>query len=483
MHLKKTLQKIPYLKQISLLAKKNNIQVWLVGGFLRDAFLETRKDLTDFDFCVEKNTLRFARSFRKCAAAKLITLDAKQKSYRVIVNKGKEIYTYDFTQCRGSNLREDLTLRDFTINTLALNLNDFPRVKVLDLLGARLDLAKRKIRVINEGVLRSDPLRILRAFSLAGIYGFSIEKRTLKLLIKCKSLLKRVSGERISEEMFKIFAVDNCYRVIKEMSESFIIDEAIPHITEQRNVSQGGYHHLGVWRHSLEVLFRLETLIRRKLSSRGEWADYFNRSFANKHRLISILKLACLLHDAGKPLAKRIKNKKPIFYAHEKIGTGLMDDVCRRMKLSLKEKEILKHLVSWHLRPGYLADQNYPSSRAIYRFFRDTGRDGVAVTILSLADWRATRGPLVDNKKRRGHERVMFGLINRYFEDKKKKPLPKIINGFNVMKKFKIDSSPLVGKILRKIKEEQALGKITNKHEAYKLAEIVVRKTKKLRRV
>jgi poly(A) polymerase len=128
-----------------------------------------------------------------------------------------------------------------------------------------------------------------------------------------------------------------------------------------------------------------------------------------------------------------------------------------------------------------LADQINPSKRAIYHFFRDTGEEGVAVILLSLSDWRATRGPLTNAQKRKRHEKIMFGLIDEYFLEKKKKPLPKIVDGHDIMRKFKIGSGPVIGVILKKIKEEQALGKLKNKSDAYRLAKAIIRKNETLK--
>ncbi len=474
MTLKKTLKKIPYLKYLFRISKERNTKLWLVGGFLRDVFLRKKKELIDFDFCVEKNTFSFVYAFRKYTKAKVIILDKKQKSYRAIVKRGGKVYTYDFTQLRGKDLREDLLLRDFTINTLAVELSAYPRLKVIDLWGAKEDLLRRCIRALSEKVIVDDPLRILRAFSLSGTYGFKIDKQTEKFLVKHKALLKRVSKERINEELFKILSLSYSYPTIKMMSQLQIIDEIIPYITVQRNVFQGDYHHLDVWGHALETLLRFELMLKNRISKDKKLLDYLYRPLTSKHRLVDIIKLACLLHDAGKPFAKKMENKKTIFHTHEKIGRDLMEEVYRRLKLSQKEKEVLKRLIFWHLRPGYLADQRYPSKRAVYRFFRDTASEGVAVILLSLADWRATRGPLTDSKKRRRHEKVMFKLIDYYFKEKNKKPLPKLIDGFDIMRRFKLGPSPIIGKILGKIKEEQVLGKVKTKQEAFNLARRIV---------
>ncbi len=476
MNLRRALKKIPYLGTLCRLSRKSNIKVWLVGGFLRDIFLKRDREFLDFDFCVEKKILSFVHIFKRYSKAKIVVLDEKQKSYRLVIKRDKKIYTYDFTQLRGKNLEEDLSLRDFIMNTLALEINILPRIEVIDLLGARFDLFRRRIRVVNERVIKDDPLRILRAFSFSANYNFKIEKRTEKILAKYRKLLKKVSGERINEELFKILSVLYSYPIIKKMSELFILDEIIPYVKEQRNVFQGAYHHLDVWGHSLEALLRFEILFKKRLSKDKRFIEYLYTSLTSKHRLIDIIKLACLLHDVGKPFAKRVKNKKTIFHTHEKIGAELMEKIYQRLKLSFKEKEVLKHLIFWHLRPGYLADQEYPSKRAVYRFFRDAGDEGVAVILLSLADWRATRGPLTDSKKRRRHERIMLKLIDYYFKEKQKKPLPKLVDGFDIMRKFKLKPSPLIGEILKRIKEEQALGKITTKLDAYSLAQAIIKK-------
>ena len=489
MSLKNNLNKIAHLNVLSCIARSKKVDVWLVGGLLRDTYLkvsasklgEKKIKVLDFDFCVEKSAKSLARDFAKKISAKCITLDDAQGSWRVILKKGKRMYTYDFTLMRGETLKDDLSLRDFSINTLALNLNDKKR-RIIDYFGARDDIKKKTIRIISERVLSDDPLRILRGFVFSLHYGFKIEAKTKKAMLKFKRSLNRISGERISEELFKIFLSDDSYQAIKKMDELKIIDEIIPCITECRGVFQGAYHHLDVWAHSLETLKEFETLFKKKLSKDKDIMAYLNEDIAQGRKRLQLLKLACILHDIGKPAAKKKIKKKTIFHAHEKIGRDLIERVALRLKLSFREKEILKRLIYWHLRPGYLADQITPSRRAVYRFFHDTDIDGASVIILSLSDWRATRGPLTNAKKRRRHEAIMLKLIREYFQQKKKKPLPKIIDGYDLMRKFGLSSSPLIGQILRKIKEEQALGKIHNKSGAYTLAKAMIAKNKKAKK-
>lgn len=258
------------------------------------------------------------------------------------------------------------------------------------------------------------------------------------------------------------------------MDNSGILGEFIPYIDKARGVFQGGYHHLDVWQHSLETLRQFEIFYKRKLCKDKDILDYLNEELAQDRTRKHIIKLACLLHDIGKPFAKKQKDKKTIFHTHEKIGRDLAEEIALKLRFSLKEKEFLKKLIFWHLRPGYLAGEKKPSYRAVYRFFHDTEEEGAGVIILSLSDWRATRGVLVDEKRRKKHERIMVNLIDHYFAEKKKVPLPKILNGYDIMRRFKLSPSPLIGKILKKVKEEQALGKVSTKNEAYKTAKKII---------
>lgn len=469
-----SLRKIPYLSRISAIAEKKKVDIWLVGGFLRDVYLKKNKQLVDFDFCVEKEVCSVARQFAKETGSKCIVLDENSGSYRVILKRKGGICTYDFSLMRGSDLLEDLSLRDFSINTLSVNLKRKTHC-VLDAFDAKKDLDRGVIRCIKEEVFFQDPLRVLRGLSFMANYGFRIEGRTEKFMVKYKTFLSKVSRERINEELFKIFSAENSYPAVKKMSDLKIIDEIIPYVGLSRGVSQGGYHHLDVWDHSLETLRKFEEIWQRRLKKDKDIFDYFREELAQGRSRIQIVKLACLLHDLGKPRAKKHVNKKTIFYTHEKIGRDLSEEIAGGLRLSFREREVLKKLVFWHLRPGYLADQIVPSSRAIYRFFRDTGEDGIAVIILSLSDWRATRGPLTNKKKRRKHEIVMLKLIDFYLAEKKKTPLSKIVDGDDLMRKFKLSPSPLIGKILRKIEEEQSLGKISTKTEAYHAAKKIIK--------
>jgi len=342
--------------------------------------------------------------------------------------------------------------------------------RLIDLCGSCRDLKSGILRSVSGKVFSDDPLRILRGFSFMANYGFKIDKNALSAMKKYKRLLKNVSGERLGEEFLKIFNAVDSFKAVKLLSDTHILDEIIPFVSSARGVVQGDYHHLDVWRHSLETLRCFERLMLTRLKKDKPVLDYLNEELAQNRRRVQIVKLACILHDIGKPKAKAMKNKKTIFYGHEEIGRKICRKIALRLKLSSRERDVLGNLVFWHLRPGYLADTKIPTARAVYRYFRDTAEEGVSVALLSLADWRATRGKLTRCGDRKNHDRVMLGLVGHYFAQKVKKPLPKIVDGYDIMKEFKLKPSPLVGAILNAVKEEQALGNVNDKAGALALA-------------
>jgi poly(A) polymerase len=133
-------------------------------------------------------------------------------------------------------------------------------------------------------------------------------------------------------------------------------------------------------------------------------------------------------------------------------------------------------MVFWHLRPGYLADNEEVSPRAKFRYFRDTADEAVSTLLISLADQRATRGPLTTKASRVQHEKIVFALIKQYFKEKKQVKAVRLVTGDDLIKEFKLEPSPLIGRVLREIEELQAIGKLKSRQEALKAANRLIRK-------
>lgn len=467
------------LKKIYRIAKRRKIILYLVGGILRDMFLGREKENLDIDFCLKKGAISFGRRVAKEIRAGFVVLDKIHGCSRVVKKIKGKVYTLDFTDFRGRIIELDLRHRDFTINAFALELENIFKNKgvdkfLIDPYEGRKDLRLKTIRIVNQKVFDEDPLRILRAFSLASIFDFKIDKETLKLVKLKKDKLPQVSFERVRDELFKILDRPNSFEYLTQLDKLKILKIILPELEIMRGVEQGPYHHLDVWQHTLETIRQLEILIK-ELKNNKEIQDYLNESICDERRRRALIKLGALLHDIGKPLALRREDGKTKFHGHERIGLEITENIVKRLKLSNDELDSLRKMVLWHLRPGYLADNEQITPRATFRYFRDTAQEGVSTLLISIADQRATKGPLTSEKSRLHHEKVVLDLIKKYFRIKKEKKLPRIITGDDLLKKFKLEPSPLIGKILRELEELQAIGKIRNKRQALRIAKKFIR--------
>ena len=467
------------LRPIYNFAGARKVKLYLVGGALRDLILNRKKDNPDFDFCLKRSALSFGRKLAVHLKAAFVLLDEEHGACRLVKKIDGKIYTFDFTDFRGPNLEKDLLHRDFTINSLALWLGDVFLDKdlsalIIDPYSGREDLKRKIIRVMHKDSFREDPLRIMRAFSFSCMLRFVLDKATLRLAKKEKQAISEVSSERVRDELFKIFDSAQAYAALVILDKLKILEIIFPEIRPMRNIGQGPYHHLDVWQHTLETLKQFELLLP-EVRKNARTREYLDEELSVLRRRAGLLKFACILHDVGKPKALRREKEKIIFHGHEGIGLGLARAICRRLKLSNDECRSLERIVLCHLRPGYLADSEQPTARAIFRYFRDTGSDALSVLLLSLADQRATKGPLTTALSRTRHEKTVKALIRRLFRKEKEKKPARLLNGNDIMRRFKLPASVLIGKVLSELEEAQAIGKIKSKAEAFKLADKIIK--------
>jgi len=470
------------LKPVYNFTKSKKVKLYLVGGALRDLILKRKKENPDFDFCLKTGSLNFGRKLAGELRAAFVVLDEEHAACRLVKRIEDKLYTFDFTDFRAPALEKDLLHRDFTINAMALELGNVFSGKdlsalIIDPYSGRDDLGRKIIRITGKNSFREDPLRILRAFSFSCMLDFTLDKETLRLAKKEKNRIRLVSSERVREELFKVFDSSSAYASLVVLDKLKILEIIFPEIKPMRGIGQGPYHHLDVWQHTLETLNQFE-LILKAVKQTPEINNYLEEEISGLRKRSSLLKLACILHDVGKPAALRREKGRIIFHGHERVGLGLTRIIWRRLKLSNDEGRSLERIILWHLRPGYLADNPQPTQRAIFRYFRDTGSDALAVLLLSLADQRATKGPLTTGFSRIRHEKTVKSLIRKLLKKKKEKKVARLLNGNDIMGKFKLPASPLIGTILDALEEARAIGKIKNKKEALELADKIVKKGK-----
>jgi poly(A) polymerase len=400
------------------------------------------------------------------------------------------ICTLDFTDFRGKTLEEDLLHRDFTINSMALELGallsrmekrrlsrkDYAAM-LLDPYHGIEDLQARVVRLVNKRGYDEDPLRILRAFSLSAIFEFAIDKETLRRAVGERKKLSVVSPERVRDELFKVFSSHRAYESLVSLEKNKLLELIVPEIKPLQKLARGGqYHHFDVLGHTLETVKHLE-LIFQEFRRRARINGFLNEEISCGRRRYALMILAALLHDVGKPRTLRVRGAKIMFHGHERVGAFMAEDICVRLKLSNDETRRLKQIIFAHLRPGYLADSS-PSARARFRFFRDTASEALSVLLISLADQRATNGPQATAQSRLNHERLVQKLIRVYCAKKNTAPAPRLVDGNDIMRRFTLEASPLIGRVLGELQELQAIGKVKTRQEALRAAAALIKHSK-----
>ena len=288
--------------------------------------------------------------------------------------------------------------------------------------------------------------------------------------------LRRVSGERIRDELFAVLQTDRAAWALGQWNALGVLDVLCPELAAGRDMYQGGYHHLDVLEHELESVAQSDQMLAafEEFSEplRAPMVDYCRQAPVERRSRKGMIKLACLYHDVGKPATRRVKPDGDIwFLGHEHFGSSLVEGAIERLKLSKQEGQALSRLVLYHLRPGFLSREPQLTRRAVFRFFRDLEDDGPACLLLWWADRLATRGPLsnvaqIDLQRARLEE-----LLQAYFfkPEEAIRP-PRLIDGRQLMAALRLPEGPAVGRLLRAIEEAQAEGALSSREEAIALA-------------
>jgi len=449
----------PLLLRLREIAQETRL--YLVGGAVRDWLLE--RETKDFDFTLKEGAYCLAKRVADSLGGSFVGLDEERDMARVVY----EEFCLDFTGFKGASLEEDLIKRDFTINALSLDLREG---RLIDPLAGRKDLKERRIRVISSSSFKDDPLRMLRAVRLAGSLSFAIEERTLDLIAKSKGLINDVSPERIASEFFSILELSSSYPYLLLLYRTGLLLETFTELRPLQAVAQNGFHHLNAFDHSMAAIEELERIVldpgQISYWDSAKVKEHLEEALAHNHRRLSNLKLACLLHDLGKSETLREVGTRSRFINHEKVGADMASKICRRLKLSKKERDYIRQLVRFHMWPGYLACLDKITKKAILRFLRKTGDNCLDVLLLSLSDRYAAKGALTTARTLRGHKELVRRILEELFRQQELTPLPRLITGKDLINLFNLSPSPLIGKILKKVKEAYLAGEIKDRKEA-----------------
>ena len=411
--------------------EKSGFEAYAVGGCIRDVLLEKEPKDWDITTIAKPKQIQkiFPGSFYKNKFG-TVTIKTKNKEKTL---KEIEITTFrteqNYTDKRHpdkisftSNLKKDLSRRDFTINALAINKNG----KIVDLFGGEKDIREKTLKAVEEPKKRfsEDALRMLRAIRLAIELNFEIEKETLKAIKENSHLLRMIAKERIRDEFLKMIMSADPGKAINLLEESNLLEYIIPELKKGIGVSQNKHHIYTIYQHSVLSL-----------------------KFAAKRKYNLEVRLAALLHDIAKPQVKRGEGENSTFYNHDYLGAKISIKILQRLRFSKRMIEKIALLVRNHM---FVYNVDEVTETGVRRLLRRVGKGNINDLInLRVADRLGSSCPKAVPYKLRHLEYIIEKVSKDPISAKMLK-----INGNDLIKLLKMKPSPRLGLVIEALLSE-----------------------------
>lgn len=471
---------------ISEAADSIGLECYVVGGYVRDLFLE--RPSNDIDVVVVGSGISVAtklkeRLGRKAHLSVFRNFGTAQVKYRDIevefVGARKESYSHDSRKphVEDGTLEDDQNRRDFTINALAVCLNKDRFGELVDPFDGIADMEDGIIRTpLDPDITFSDdPLRMLRCIRFATQLKFYIEEETFEALERNAERISIISGERVEEELNKIILTQQPSRGFVDLHRCGLLQLILPELAALDVVdTRNGRAHKNNFYHTLEVLDNLcqaqrsrETMLRNLLAAADKGSEEAQQAQTELDELTAHklwLRWAALLHDIGKPKSKRWDNQQGwTFHNHNFIGAKMVPGVFRRLKLPMDAKmKYVQKLVDLHMRPIVIADEEVTDS-AVRRLVNDADDDVDDLMMLCEADITSKN----HIKKQRFLEnfRLVREKITNLHDKDYKRLLQPVIDGNEIMELFHLQPSREVGTLKQTLKDAVLDNKVPNERE------------------
>jgi putative nucleotidyltransferase with HDIG domain len=464
---------------ISEAADRLGLECYVVGGYVRDIFLE--RPSNDIDVVVVGSGIAVAEELKRMLGRKAhlsvfrnfgtaqVKFHQKGVEYEVeLVGARKESYSHDSRKpiVEDGTLEDDQNRRDFTINAMAICLNKNRFGELVDPFNGLADLEDGIIAtpLDPEITFSDDPLRMMRCIRFATQLNFQIEDETFEALERMADRIKIVSGERIKDELNKIILASHPSIGFEYLQRSGLLNIILPElaaldIVEQKN----GRAHKNNFYHTLEVL---ENVV-----------SSFNLQPSTLHQNELWLRWAALLHDVGKTKSKRWDPAVGwTFHNHNIIGAKMVPVIFRRLMLPMDAKmKYVQKLVDLHMRPIAIADDEVTDS-AVRRLMNDAGEDIDDLMTLCEADITSK------NEVRKKIFLENFRMVREKLADLKEKDyvrlLQPVIDGNEIMEMFHLQPSREVGVLKQFLKDAVLDNRVENEREP--LMKLLMEKAKQM---
>ena len=469
---------------------EKRLSAYLVGGAIRNALLDI--PCNDWDIATHGNAHELARQLANRLSGFYTNMNIK--AARIICKHDGQEQIFDIVPLQGSTIEHDLRQRDFTINAIAVPLEQAVHhfatgtpLPLIDPLHGAEDLHVHCLRAVDDNVFKHDILRLLRAIRFMIHYNLTPDEETQQMLRRDAPFILLAAPERIHAELYAILEHDGATDHLRLLDDYGLLTTLMPELLPALGMNQPGLHNWDVFDHSLETVSALERLAHAlQLSPDEIRTSPLNDEQGDLTQIQALLreaeqqkcfqfailrsptmKLAALLHDIGKTVTQVInEDGKIMFYGHPQMGVPLAQAIAHRINMSTQEQRLVRQIVANHMRPGQLS-RDPLTPRAVRRYFVDLGPTGILVALVSLADHLAMRGPQELTDAWTQHLGTVRLLLTRYIREREVILPPHLVQAEELMRKFNITPGPLVGQLLDEIAEARADGQIHSKEDAF----------------
>jgi poly(A) polymerase len=441
-------------KIISQASQQLQVESYVIGGYVRDFFLK-RGTAKDIDIVAIGSGIDLAEKVASLLPNKpkvqvFKTYGTAMLRYKDVeiefVGARKESYSEESRnpQVSEGTLQDDQNRRDFTINALALSLNEDDFGELLDPFNGMEDLENGVLRTpLNPDITYSDdPLRMMRAIRFASQLNFTIEENSLAAIYKNAERLEIITRERIVDELNKIMSSKKPSVGFLLLEETKLLQQIIPELIDLKGVEEvEGQKHKDNFYHTLEVVDNISEYT----------ADVW-------------LRWAALLHDIGKAPTKKFSKKVGwTFHSHEFVGSKMVNKLFQRLKMPMNNKmKFVQKMVLLSSRPIVLATD--VTDAAVRRLVFDAGDDINSLMTLCEADI-TTKNPKKFKRYHQNFEEVRSKIKEVEERDRVRNFQPPV-SGEEIIKAFNLKPCREIGQIKEAIKEAILEGQIPNEHEA-----------------
>lgn len=468
MNIQTVVNKIKDDEILNNLASFFDNKIYLVGGAVRDFLLG--KDTLDRDLIVaDEDAGIFAHKVADFFDGVFVPLDEENKIYRVVLSD-KQNYL-DITNPIGGSMGNDILRRDLTINAIAV---DIRLGEILDFCNGVNDIEKCIIRGIREENFTDDPLRILRIFRFYSVLGFEIAPELLEFAKIHAELIKHPAKERIEYELMKLFSGNYAYESIIKMDECGLLEIIFPFVKELKQVPPNSHHHLDLFHHSVETVKQVSLIYD---NADLLVKEHMNRVDFGGFTRLAHLKLAAFMHDIGKFSTWTIEEDtgRHRFIKHEDVGAKMAVPVLKSLCFSNKQIDYISYIIKNHMYPSAVVSAPELNEKIMMRYIRRSENNAVDNILIAQADRLAAQGPEVTKEMVEENITALNNLLNFYLEIKDSlKPLPKLLDGNEVMEILNIKPSKELGIIMDALHEAQISGEVLTKEEAVEFIKTVL---------